>query len=274
MQLKESVIQGTVTMKRSLKLFGFVCFGLLLLGPVAQMASAQQPEGQRQRGGFGGRGFGGAGGGMTETMLLGNAEVQKELELIDDQVAKITKLREESQAAMRGQFEGFRDLSEADRTAKMAEMRTKGESAQKELRAKINEVLLPNQRDRLKELSIQAQGSGALSNPETADALKLSDDQKKKIADIREESSTKMREAFSGGRGEGGPSEEARAKLQSLRKETSDKTLAVLSTEQAAQFEKMKGEKSDIDFTALMRGPGRGGPGGGNRPAGGNAPNN
>jgi len=243
-------------MKRSLVLLGFVCFTLLFAGsPLA----AQQQEGQRPRGGFGGgRGFG-----FSETGLLANEAVQKELELSADQVSKITKLREDSQAEMRKQFEGVRELPEDQRRAKFEEMRTKGEASQKELRGKVNEVLLPDQQVRLKELAIQAQGTGALNNPETAEALKLTDDQKKKLETIREESGTKMRELFTGGRGEGGPSEETRKKIADLRKESGDKSLAVLTSEQAAQFEKIKGEKSSIDFTQTRNFGGRR-PGGNN----------
>lgn len=256
-------------MKRSLLLFSFVCFGLFLS---TNPAAAQQQEGQRPRGGFGGgRGFGGGGFGFSEQALLGNEQVQKELELSADQVAKLTKLREDSQAEMRKQFEGIRELPEDQRRAKFEEMRTKGEAAQKEHRSKVNEVLLPDQRERLKELAVQAQGTGALFNPETAEALKLTEEQKKKLETIREESGNKMRELFSGGRGQaGGPNEEARTKMAEIRKESGDKSLAVLTSEQAAQFEKMKGEKSSIDFTQMRGGFGGGrGPGGG-RPGGNN----
>jgi len=253
-------------MKRSLQLLGFACFGILLSGSLVQLASAQQPGGGRPGGG---RGFGG-GFGLTDTMLIGNEKVQKELELVEDQVSKINKLREESQAEGRKLFEGIRDLPEDQRRAKFEEMNTKREESQKALRAKINEVLLPDQRDRLKELVIQAQGTGALNNEETAAALKITDEQKKKIETIREEAGPKMREAM-GTPGQGGLSEEARAKLAEIRKESSEKVLAVLTTEQKAQFEKMKGEKSDIDFTELFRSRGRGQ--GGGRP-GGNPPSN
>jgi len=250
-------------MKRSLLALSFACFGILLS---ALPATAQQQEGQRPRGGFGGgRSFG-----FSETALLGNEQVQKELEISADQTAKITKIREESRSQFAPFPEGFRDLPEAERTAKMTEMRTKNEAAMKEIRGKINEVLLPDQRERLKELAIQAQGTGALFNPETAEALKLTDDQKKKLETIREESAAKMRELFSGGRGQGGPSEEARTKMAEIRKESGDKSLAVLTTEQAAQFEKMKGEKSSIDFTQMRGGPGGGRGPGGNRPGGNN----
>jgi Spy/CpxP family protein refolding chaperone len=253
-------------MKRSLLALGFACFGILLS---ALPATAQQQEGQRPRGGFGGGG--GRGFGFSETTLLGNEQVQKELEISADQTAKITKIREESRAQFAPFPEGFRDLPEAERTAKMTEMRTKNEAAMKEIRGKINEVLLPDQRERLKELAIQAQGTGALFNPETAEALKLTDEQKKKLETIREESAAKMRELFSGGRGQGGPNEEARTKMAEIRKESGDKSLAVLTTEQAAQFEKMKGEKSSIDFTQMRGGPG-GGRGG--RPGGNGGANN
>lgn len=252
-------------MKRSVLALSFACFGILLS---ALPAAAQQQEGQRPRGGFGG-GFGGGGGrgfGFSETTLLGNEQVQKELEISADQTAKIAKIREESRAQFAPFPEGLRDLPEAERTAKMNEMRTKNEEAMKSIRGKINEVLLPDQRERLKELAIQAQGTGALFNSDTAEALKLTDDQKKKLETIREESATKMRELFSGGRGQGGPNEEARTKMAEIRKESGDKSLAVLTTEQAAQFEKMKGEKSSIDFTQMRGGPGggRGGRPGGN----------
>lgn len=256
-------------MKRSLKHLGFVCFGLLLTGLLAGPVAAQQQGGPR--GGFG-RGFGGGmGGGLNETGLLNNEQVQKELELVADQISKIEKIREESRSKFAQFPEGVRDMSQADREKAFADMRAKNEPVMKEIREKINEVLLPDQRDRLKELAIQAQGTGALNTPEVAEALKITDEQKKKLETIREESGKKFGELFSGGRGQGGPSEEARAKMTELRKEISEQTLAVLTTEQKAQFEKMKGEKSEIDFSEMRGGRGRGQ--GGSRP-GGNPGNN
>lgn len=256
-------------MKRALQLFGFVCFGILLSAITIAPASAQQQEGNRQRGGFGGRGFGG--GGFSDTALLGNEQVQKELELVEDQISKISKIREESRSKFAQFPEGLREMSQADREKATADMQAKNEPVMKEMRTKINEVLLPDQRDRLKELAIQAQGTGALNNPEVAEALKITDEQKKKLETIREEAGTKMREAFSGFQPGQGPSEEARTKMQEIRKESNEKTLAVLTTEQAAQFEKMKGEKSSIDFTQMRGGPG-GGRGG--RPGGNGGANN
>ena len=58
-----------------------------------------------------------------------------------------------------------------------------------------------------------------------------------------------MRELFQGDNREG-----AREKLDALRKETGEKLLAVLDADQKEKFEKVKGEKFELDRSALRRG--------------------
>jgi hypothetical protein len=215
-------------------------------------------------------------------MLLANEQVQKELELIEDQIKDFEKIREEQGTKMREMFSGMRDLPEDERRAKFEEMRGKLEEAQKQLREEMKNVLMPHQQDRLREIFVQVRGVGALDDPEIAAELKITDDQKKKLAETREEAGQKMREMFSGRRGEGegerrGPDEDMRAKFQQMQTETNDKILAVLDSEQKAKFEQMKGEKFELDRSQMGfggRGPGgpggQGGPGGfgGRRPGG------
>jgi hypothetical protein len=94
---------------------------------VVGSASAQQ---QGRRGGnFGGRG---GGGGTSLTGLLRNEAVQKELGLDEAAVAKAREAGEQYQAEMQAELEkagvsfgGLRDLPEAERNAKMAELREK-----------------------------------------------------------------------------------------------------------------------------------------------------
>ena len=83
---------------------------------------------------------------------------------------------------------------------------------------------------------------------------------------ISDEAATKMRDALANLSGA-----ERRTKMQELNKELLDKLLAVLTPDQVAKFEKMKGPKVDIDLSTLMRGGrgGRGGGGGGRRGGGG-----
>jgi Spy/CpxP family protein refolding chaperone len=207
--------------------------------------------------------------------LLGNEQVQKELELLPDQIADFTKLREESFSKMREQFAGFRDLSEEERRKKGEEMRPQMEKMQKELQDKMKEILLPHQNDRLRELFVQARGTGALDDADIAAELKITDDQKKQIAEVREKQREKFGAMFQN-RGEGND-EDRRKQFETLREESTKLTLDVLSSEQRDQFEKMKGEKADFELNAFGRGGpgGPGGPGGGfrgGRPGGGDRP--
>jgi Spy/CpxP family protein refolding chaperone len=256
-------------MKTSVRL---IAAGIALL-MVVSTATAQNREGQgRGRGGQGGGrgGFGGFGGDNT-SMLLRNEKVQKELELSKDQVDQLTKLAEETREAMADLRD--QDLDREKRTEKATELTKKGT-------AKINEVLLPHQQDRLKELRIQLAGNRALLQADVAEKLNLTSEQKEKLGELMP--------AFGGfgagggrgrgegrgageGRGEGRggegrgeargerPSEEERAKRT---EERNKQVMDVLTSEQKDQYEKMKGKKTDITMQDLFQGfGGRGGEG-------------
>lgn len=251
------------------------CVGLTLVVASTSVVQAQPGGGRGPRGGRG-FGFGGpfGGGGGGQLMLLRNEKVQKELEIVDDQKAEITKLAEDQDKLMREMFASFRDIPEDERQAKIEENRKKMEENAKAVREKVNEILEPRQVARLKEISLQMRGDGALADPEVAKELGLSEDQTKQLAEIRDESFEKSRELFRPGADET-EREEMRKKMEELRKETSQKTLAVLSPEQQEKFEKLKGKKTDLDLRTLFgppgggrgrRGPGGGG-GGGNNPS-------
>jgi len=189
-----------------------------------------------------GRGFGGRGGmfQVTKLQLLSAEPVQKELELVDDQKSKIAAIAEEQQGQRGG---GGQDLSAEER----AKRRTERAAA---LNQKIDAVLLDHQRTRLQEVWLQAAGTGALSDADVAKALAITEDQQTKLADARRAAAEAMQEALQGGNFD-------REKIQQLRKEASDKTLAVLTSEQKDKFEKMQGKKVTFDLTAIGRG-GRG----------------
>jgi Spy/CpxP family protein refolding chaperone len=240
-----------------------VCVMVVGLCLVTAAAQAQQQGRRGNRGGgpggFGRGGFGGAG---FRMMFLQNEQVQKELELIDDQKEQIKKINEKADEERRANFAGFGDLSQEERQTKLEELRPKMEESQKALAKQIDEVLMPNQRDRLKQVTIQIQGTAALSDDEVAKELALTDDQEKQIEQVRREAGERNREAFRDG-GAGGDPEARRERFQKMQKETDDKVLAVLSSEQRDKFTKMQGEKFEFDRSQLFRGPG--GPGGGGR---------
>jgi Spy/CpxP family protein refolding chaperone len=95
-----------------------------------------------------------------------------------------------------------------------------------------------------------------LADPKVAEKLKVTDEQKAKLKEVTtanmESMRAKMQEL-----GQDGNREGMREKMQELRKQGEEKVLAVLTTEQKATFEKLKGKAFQ-----MPEGAGRGGPGG------------
>ena len=239
-------------------------------------AWGQAPEGGR-RGGPGMMMGGGMMGGGGTVGLLAMEAVQKELELVDDQKQKLKALAEEARKEMGELFGGMRDLSPEDRQAKFAELRPKMEAKGEELSKKANEILLPHQQARLKELRVQRLGPAALGDPKIQEELKITEEQKGKLQKIREKVDELRRNAMPKGTNFRDMSEDDRAKLrerfEGVRKAGEDavkEAMGVLTSEQSAAFEKMQGKK--FEFPPQQgRGPGGRGPGG---PGGERRPNN
>ena len=191
-----------------------------------------QGRGQQGRGGA----FGSTRGGGTTTLLglCQNASVQKEIDLVDEQKADLTKLRTSQEEARRsrastragsrtGGFdrEALRNASPEEREKIIADARAardapeavkkrEAEAAtrakesaerQKKEDAKVAEILLPPQLARVKEIRIQLMGLRALSDTEVIAKLQITTAQQKQIKEIpekaQEASREEMREAFS-----------------------------------------------------------------------------
>jgi len=213
-------------------------------------------------GGFGGGMFGGPG------FLLGNPQVQKELKMNDDQIAKVTEIQQAGRGGAGGGAGGgrgnFQNMTDEERQKFFAEMRERMEENNKKMLALLDEP----QNARLKQIQLWTAGvAGLVRDEETSKALKLTDDQKEALKTIGEESMKKNQEIGAGFRG---ADEEQRTKLMAQmtenRKETEAECEAVLTDEQKAQFAKMKGPKFELDMSAF----GRGGPGGRRGRPGGN----
>jgi hypothetical protein len=219
----------------------------IVMALLALPAVAQPPGGGGQgRGGFGGGRGGGFGGGML--MLLGNDDVKKELQLLDDQTEKLAKIQEDMGAEMRELFQsGDRDAM----AAKMTEMRKKGED-------EIAKVLDSDQLKRLKQIEFQQSinvgttgfASGIISDP-VVEQLGLSKEQVEQLTEAQKAAD-----------------EELRKKQAALRAEALDKLVASMSPEQQTKFKELYGKPFEMRFNfGGGRGAG-GGQGGGNRGGG------
>ncbi|MEM6776766.1 MAG: hypothetical protein AAF670_03855 [Planctomycetota bacterium] len=211
------------------------------------------------RGGFGGGGPGGRGGvgGNPTVSLLRSPAVQEEIELDEEQKTALTKLGQSQRDRARPDFD-FRNASEEQREEFFATMREQQEVQAEEMMMELEAILLPDQFDRLEEISIQVRGVAALMDSKVGEELGLTSEQTQSMTDIRESAADtmreKMREMFSAGDRDG-----IREKLESVRGEIEEEVLSVLTSEQRRKFEEMKGEPFDV---SQLQG---GGPGGGGR---------
>jgi hypothetical protein len=220
-----------------------VALAIIVAVAAAAPAGAQQKQ-RRGGGGLGGRAM--MVPGMDALMLLNSEAVQKELKLSTDQTTKVHESATEIQSEMQEIFSGLQDLSPEERREKMQELRGEAEKKVKELRTKVDVLLDGAQKDRLKQLVLQRRGVlGALEDPEVAVALKLSDEQKKQLEELRPARGQGGQGAGAGGGG-GGDREAMRARMQAMQKERNEKALAILTAEQKAELEKMQGPKFDF----------------------------
>jgi vacuolar-type H+-ATPase subunit H len=96
---------------------------------------------------------------------------------------------------MRDMFSEMQDLNRDDRRAFMEEMREKMQERMKQFEQEADRILLPHQKDRLRQLSYQTAGrgqgaGGALGNEALLEELGVTEEQRKAI----EEATTKARE--------------------------------------------------------------------------------
>jgi hypothetical protein len=208
---------------------------------LAVTVAAAQPA-LAQRGGRG-AGFGGGRGGNSLSLLT-QKSVQDELKMSEEQIKKASEQVEKQ----RESFAGLRDLSREERQAKMQE-------SAKANQALLAEILKEDQLKRFKQISLQQRGGQALADPEVAQALGLSTEQKDRIQAIQEASQGEMRELFQAG----GDRQETQKKAEALRASVNEKATAVLTAEQQTKWKEMTGAPFKGEIRRQGRGGGQGG---------------
>jgi Spy/CpxP family protein refolding chaperone len=206
-----------------------VIAAVAIVALAAQLAVAQNEEGRRNRSGRGG-GPGGFGGPPSMAGIARIPKVQEALKLTDEQKSKIEKLGSDFRKEMREALDGGRP--DPEKMKKLRDSQTE----------KMKEVLNADQQKRLMGIFIQLMGAGAVMDPAVGKEIGLTDEQKDKLHEAMG-SPPEGRGGRDGGR-------ERRAKMEK-------EVMAVLTPEQQKKLESLKGEKVDIDMSAL-RGPGGG----------------
>lgn len=220
---------------------GSVLFSLLLTG-----VCIAQPPGDSS--GWGGR-FMGSFGGSTMG-LLNSEQVQSELELMEDQIEELRAVQQSAQQAMRDMFSEMQDIPREERREFMSGMRDKLTERMKEFDSEANQILLPHQQSRLKQLRFQSSGrgrgaGGALGNEDLLEELGVTDEQREELEEATAEAREKLQKQY-----------------QDLVREAEQNILKVLTSEQRKKYEELVGEPFEFQSRGRFS---RGGPERGDR---------
>lgn len=204
----------------------------------------------------GGAGPGGGGGGGGRRLpgmagLMTNEAVAAELNLTEEQQAKIASLQEILQVEATGIREIFGRMRDADESEQV-QLREQAGTIQAGIDTKakdaLNEILDEAQMTRLQQISWQQSRESPLLTDEVAAIIALTDDQRTQLKGVSEELSAAMESAERSERG-------------AIRDAFKEKYLAVLTEQQQTQWSALLGEP--FEMPAPARGGQGGGPGGG-----------
>jgi hypothetical protein len=174
--------------------------------------------------------------------ILMAPNVQKDLKLSDEQIGKVQATLTEIRQKHADEQAAIRDLPQEERPAKAAAL-------SKTIAAEVKTALAfsPEQAKRYDQISLQARGLQAFSDPTVLEAVKLTDDQRSKIREIAQAS-----QGQGGGANLKDASEEERAailkKMADTRKENMAKVLATFSDDQKKAWKELTGEPIQFQF--------------------------
>lgn len=174
--------------------------------------------------------------------LANNEDIQKELELLDDQVEQLNAINKEFSEQISEELKGLREgnmnLENPRRLADLIQ------ELEKKKRARMQEILLPHQFDRLQQISLQQQmkhrGEAAtLMSDQIAEQLGITDEQKERMKERSEEIKKDLAE-----------------KIEQLKLEARDELLQELTREQRKKLEELTGpayEIKPVDMSERIR---------------------
>ena len=234
----------------------------LVLALVTTALAQPGPGGPGGRRGMGpgmglGMGFG-MGGGFGLLMM---SEVQRELGITEQQRQQIGQLMVEQREQMQSLMQQMRNVTPEQRQQLMQQAIQKWDEG-------IGKILQPAQKARLREIQRQVEGTYALTRPDVAKELNLSEEQKRRISSILDQYRQKQTQLWQQGRGPNVDRQAMFQQMQQLRQQMDKELLAVLTTPQQEQWRKMQGKPFPLPRGAFG-GPGSAPRGGGAAQGGG-----
>ena len=147
---------------------------------------------------------------------------------------------------IRGQFAALREID--DREKQQAKRTELSDQADQNVREQLGDVLARDQFTRLYQIRMQYRAVvDSLSNRYVGGRLEITEEQKTKLAQIGKDVQAKRTELFSAlANASQEQRREAFGKLREIQTAADEEALGVLTAEQKDAFEKMKGEKFEL----------------------------
>jgi Spy/CpxP family protein refolding chaperone len=187
--------------------------------------------------------------------LLENSQIKKELNITDEQSAKIKELDTQFRAKLKEKVADVKIEELKGDDAKIKAKYTEIDKESQAFRTKVGEVLKPDQVTRLKQIFLQIYGFGPLTSNDYSEELKLTDEQTGKIKTIQEDLFTNMKASWTTPTGSEDEKNKTiannRKQMEQILKDSNDQTLAVLTDEQKKALETLKGKEFKLDPTTL-----------------------
>src|SRR5205085_5321998 len=140
-------------------------------------------------------------------------------------------------------YSALSDLPAAERAVEMRKTSEKSASANRKLAAaflpKLAEILTPDQILRLKQIQLQASGIDVWIEPEIAKDLDLNNDQQAKLTELRNDYTRRTQSLD-------GDFQQRFAKIRELNAERDAKAIELLTAEQKAKMDELKGVPFDV----------------------------
>ena len=214
----------------------------------------------------GGRGQGRMGmmGGFNDPsgmMLIGRKDVQKDLKVTPEQLTKIEAARTAQQEEMRAAMEAMR--SGGGGGGGFEGMRETFEKMQTANRKKMEEILTKEQVLRLRQINLQVMGGRALMVPEYQKELGLTTEQNDKLQALQQQMMQANQALMERVRSGEITREEVQPRMQKNGEVFNAEALKILTPEQNAKLETLKGPKFTLDPNEPLQMGGRRGGGGG-----------
>jgi hypothetical protein len=191
------------------------------------------------------------------TSLAANDAVQKHLGLSSETAAKLNSIGDEYRAASQKElsalgidYSALGDLPAAERAVEMRKASEKTTELTRKLTAqfmpKLEQLLTPDQLQRLKEIQLQASGLDLWTEPAVAKELDLSDEQVKQLAALRDGYNRRQQQLD-------GDFQQRFAKIRELNIERDAKALDLLTSAQKEKLAALKGSPFDVSQLGFGR---------------------